>query len=98
MSEENTVTVTIMDKTFKVKCPPERINDLRKSAQFLDEKMKEVGQTSKVLSIDRIAVIAALNIAHELLLQKHDNLNFIDQISKRLEVINQKIEVALDEA
>lgn len=99
MSEQdNTVTITIMDKTFKVKCPTDRINELRKSAQYLDEKMKEVSQNSKIVNIDRIAVIAALNITHELLLQKHDNLNFIDQISKRLDVINQKIEQALTEA
>ncbi len=94
--QDNTVTVTIMDKTFKVKCPQEHISDLRESARFLDEKMKEVSQNSKILSIDRIAVIAALNIAHELLLQKNDNLNCIDQMSKRLETINYKIEQALD--
>ena len=93
--QENNVTITVMGKTYKVKCPSDHIDELRSSAAYLDEKMREVAQSSKVISIDRIGVIAALNITHELITQKNQNNQYIDQVGKRIENLHSKIEEAL---
>lgn len=92
----NTVSVTILDKSFKIKCPPEKIAELKESAQYLDTKMREISQGGKLLSLDRISVIAALNITHELLLQKRQTNQYIDAMNKRLQDLQNKIDAVID--
>jgi len=96
MSDQfHTITVKLLDRDYKVKCPPERITDLQESAAYLDTKMKEVANNSKILSLDRIAAIAALNITHELNTEKRQKDQYIDTISKRISTLQYKIETAL---
>ncbi len=63
----NTVSVTILDKEYQVACPAEQQAELLLSAKHLDEQMRAIRSTGKVIGLERIAVMAALNIAHELL-------------------------------
>jgi cell division protein ZapA len=63
----NTVAVTILDKEYQVACPPEQHAELLLSAQHLDQQMRAIRSTGKVIGLERIAVMAALNISHELL-------------------------------
>ena len=68
MSEQAaTVTVTILDKEYQVSCPPDEGDALTLSARHLDEKMRDIRESGKVFGLDRIAVMAALNIANELI-------------------------------
>ena len=67
MSEPNTVTVSILDKDYQVACPPEQEAELTVSASYLDKQMRSIRETGKVIGLERIAVMAALNISHELL-------------------------------
>lgn len=62
-----TVEVTILDKDYLVACPEDQQDALRRAARHLDSKMREIRTTGKVLGTERIAVMAALNITHELL-------------------------------
>jgi len=97
MSEPfHTITVKLLDRDFKVKCPPDRITDLQESAAYLDTKMKEVANSGKILSLDRIAAIAALNITHELSLEKKQKSQCIETINDRISSLQGKIEQALD--
>ena len=64
------VSVRILDKDYFVACPKEERNDLIDSAAFLNARMKEIRDTGKVVGADRIAVMAALNIANEMLRQR----------------------------
>jgi cell division protein ZapA len=59
--------VTILDKEYQVACPPEQQAELLLSARHLDEQMRAIRSTGKVIGLERIAVMAALNISHELL-------------------------------
>ena len=59
--------VTILGREFKVACPEGERNELLEAVAFLDRRMREIRETGKVSGTDRIAVMAALNIAHELL-------------------------------
>jgi cell division protein ZapA len=59
--------VTIMGRSYKVTCPDEEREALLQAVAYLDQKMGEIKSGGRVASVERIAVMAALNIAHELL-------------------------------
>jgi len=71
VSQPNTVTVKILDKDYQVACPEEQESDLAVSAQYLDKQMRKIRDTGKVIGVERIAVMAALNISYELLQASH---------------------------
>ncbi|HSX51896.1 MAG TPA: cell division protein ZapA [Cellvibrio sp.] len=74
MSNE-TVFVKILDKEYQVACPREERQALVESAQLLDERMKAIRGTGAVIGLERIAVMAALNLSHELLQAKTSGAN-----------------------
>ncbi len=94
-SEIKTVTVTILDKEYLVTCPEEKHHDLIRSADYLDRKMREIRDAGKIIGSDRIAVMAALNISHELLAQSSDSGKIDGSIGQRIKGIEAKIEDAL---
>lgn len=67
MSSAQTVSVHILDKDYQVACPEGQQEDLIISARYLDRQMRGIRDTGKVIGLERIAVMAALNISHELL-------------------------------
>jgi len=96
MSNENKrLNVHILDKEFLVACPEEEEISLRSSAQYLDKKMREIRDSGKVVGLDRIAVMAALNITHELLTNKDVKDDINQSVSSRVKNIQEKIESAL---
>jgi cell division protein ZapA len=66
MSNE-TVIVQILDKDYQISCPPGQQEALEQSAHYLDKQMKSIREGGKVIGLERIAVMAALNISNELL-------------------------------
>jgi cell division protein ZapA len=62
-----TVTVKILDKDYQVACPPEQEQGLIAAARYLDKQMRGVRDSGKVIGLERIAVMVALNTAYELL-------------------------------
>ncbi|CAL7959492.1 cell division protein ZapA [Gammaproteobacteria bacterium] len=71
----DTVTVNILDREFKIRCPKDKVTELKKAAVYLNDKMQEVHHGNKLITIDRVAVTAALNIAHELILAYSDEID-----------------------
>jgi cell division protein ZapA len=67
MSSSSSVTVHILDKEYSIMCPQEERANLVSAARYLDGKMREIRSSGKVIGADRIAVMAALNITHDLL-------------------------------
>ena len=67
MSTKSTVEVRILDKEYLVTCSEEEQEALLRSARHLDRKMREIRNSGKVFGTERIAVMAALNIANEML-------------------------------
>jgi len=84
-----------MDKEFLVSCPEEEEISLRSSAQYLDRKMREIRDSGKVVGLDRIAVMVALNITHDLLTNKNINDDINQTVSNRVKNIQEKVEFAL---
>jgi len=94
-SSNKGITVHILEKEYLVACPEDEQHDLMRSADYLDRKMREIRDAGKIVGSDRIAVMAALNIAHELLTQGEGS-NLLDPVvSNRLKGIQEKIEDAL---
>ena len=67
MSDAKTVTVSILDKDYQVSCQAYEVPALQRSAEYLDKKMREMRENSNVFGLDRVAVMAALNLTNELL-------------------------------
>ena len=67
MSQAKTLTVQILDKDYCIACPADERANLENAARYLDGKMREIRSGGKVICADRIAVMAALNITHDLL-------------------------------
>ena len=61
------VTIRILEKEYQVACPADEKADLMASAEMLNKKMREIRDSGKVVGLDRVAVMAALNLANELL-------------------------------
>jgi cell division protein ZapA len=61
-----TLTVSILDKDYQIACPHDQQAELLDSARYLDAQMRKIRGNGKVVGLERIAVMAALNIAHEL--------------------------------
>jgi len=89
--------VHILDKEYLIACPDDEREALFASAEFLTGKMKEIRDSGKIVGADRIAVMAALNMAHELLGQKTVKDDYQHQISQRIRALQDKIDVALNQ-
>jgi cell division protein ZapA len=91
------VTVRILDKEYRVACEPHEQEGLIESARMLDHRMREIRQTGRVIGTDRIAVMAALNIAHELIQTRHGNEKTGDETQRRLGEVQSRIAETLAE-
>ncbi|GAA6144985.1 cell division protein ZapA [Thalassolituus maritimus] len=90
----NTVSLTIMEREYRINCPEGAESELREAASYLDDKMQEIREASskagKVLGADRIAVIAALNITHQLREAQSGQIQTdvdIGRLNKRLDAL-----------
>jgi cell division protein ZapA len=90
------VAVRILDKEFFVACPAEERADLLQSAAYLNGKMREIRDTGKVVGLDRIAVIAALNMANELVKLRGRDEQVTELVGGRLKLLRERVEGALE--
>lgn len=95
-TEIKPVTVYILDKEYRVACPDDERGALAESARYLDRKMREIRDSGKVVGADRIAAMAALNIAHELLLQRGQRDDYAHGLQARVRLLQDKIEETLN--
>jgi len=90
------VTVSILGKEFVVACPDSEREALNRAARYLDQQMRQIQESGKVLGVERCAVMAALNLSNELLaLQQHATG---PETEERLGRLTDKIDAVLQEA
>ena len=89
------ITIHILDKEYIIACSEEERHDLQRSADYLDSKMREIRDSGKIIGSDRIAVMAALNISHELLTQDGGTTKADASVGSRIRSIQEKIDDAL---
>jgi cell division protein ZapA len=88
--------IHILGKEYQVNCKPEERDALERSAELLNEKMEEIRNGSQIIGLERIAVMAALNLAHDLILTKN-SAKENSLASDILQTMNSKIDSALFE-
>ena len=92
-----TLDVTILDREFRVACPEDERAELLEAVSYLDKKMREVRDTGKVATVERIAIMAALNIAHELLTTRLGTGFDIGEFKRRMSHMQATIDATLAE-
>jgi cell division protein ZapA len=97
MTQPQTVTVQILDKDYPIACPPQQRANLESAARYVDSKMREIRNSGKVIGADRIAVLAALNIAHELLQRQDGGSTAAGGTAERMRELLDKVDRALEE-
>ena len=88
------VSVRILDKEYQVACPPKERTDLLDSAEILDGKMREIRDSGRIVGLDRIAVMAALNMANDLL-HAQERSKAIEGDINRLKMISERVDSVL---
>ena len=91
------INVQILDKDYLVGCPAEEKPALVTAAKYLDQRMREVRHGGRVIGTERIAVITALNIAHELLQHKETVDSYSEEVDAGIRRLADQIEAALRE-
>ena len=90
------LSVRILEKEYIVACGPDERTDLLDSAEILNKSMREIRDGGKIAGLDRIAVMAALNLAHEVLkLRARDNVASHEH-GHRIKVLRERVESALE--
>lgn len=79
-----------MDKEYRVACPPEEKDNLLASADLLNSKLKEIKQQGSVIGTERIAIMAALNLSHDILSNQSLSAENND-LNKRIDALSERI-------
>jgi cell division protein ZapA len=95
VSEATPVAVNILDREFLIACTPEERPGLLAAAAYLDGKMREVRGNTRTQGVDRIAVMAGLNIAHELIQLKQRGEVDGSALAQHLQALRVKLDGAL---
>lgn len=103
MQEQARVSVRIMEKEYVIACPYEERTALLDTAEFLNSRMREIRDSGKVVGLDRIAVMVALNLANELMrLKNHTGASdarlekLESDASGRVRALRERVEGAIE--
>jgi cell division protein ZapA len=95
MSVEKPISVTLLDKDYLVSCKENERESLYAAVKFLNQKMLDLREGGKIIGVERIAVMAALNIAHELLEYKRQDDQHASKVDAGIRRMQNKIKEAL---
>ncbi|OGT60164.1 MAG: hypothetical protein A3E85_04220 [Gammaproteobacteria bacterium RIFCSPHIGHO2_12_FULL_45_12] len=93
-----TATIEILGKFYPVKCPAREEAALQETAKYLNKKMSEVQESGKVINLERIAIITALNMAHEFLEQDRQKGSLTSKINQHITKLQDKLDQALEQS
>ena len=92
------VSVRILDRDYVVACPHEERPALLDAAEYLNSRMREVRDSGKVVGLDRVAVMVALNMAHELLQLRGRDVKLESEAGGKVRALRERVETALERA
>ncbi|MGB8435369.1 MAG: cell division protein ZapA [Burkholderiales bacterium] len=93
--KQKALDVTILGRSYKVTCADDEREALLNAVQYVDHKMNEIRASGKVGSTERIAVMAALNIAHELLTARNPDGFDLESVRRRMATMQATLDQAL---
>ncbi|SEK39835.1 cell division protein ZapA [Nitrosovibrio tenuis] len=97
MKNSNAMDVSIMGRDFRITCPDDEREELQRAVIYLDKKMREIRDSGKVIGSERIAVMAALNITHELLTERHREGFDTEEFRRRIDRMQAALDAVLPE-
>jgi cell division protein ZapA len=89
------VNIKILEKDYQISCPAEERKSLIDSAELLNNKMREIRDSGKVVGLDRIAVMAALNLANDLISTANVSSHLETKIKPKVVQMRERVESAL---
>ena len=95
--EARPLSVRILEKDYMVACAPEERSELLDSAEYLNGRMREIRDSGKIVGLDRIAVMAALNLAHELITLRARATGAEQEVGHRLKTMRERVESTLQQ-
>lgn len=95
MSSEQIQTIEVLGRTFHIKCDDENTQSLRQAAELLNRQASQLRGDGRLYDKEQIAVLSALNACHELLKQKSQALNQVEQCDSKASALEEKINVAI---
>lgn len=96
MSANEPVSVHLLDREYTVGVEPEERSSLMAAAKLLDSKMREVRGSNRMAAVDRVAVLAALNLAHELQQLRDERHSRDRELARALDEVHRKLDGVLD--
>ena len=93
-ADPKALQINVMGREFRVACPEDEQKGLLEAVDYLNKKMGEIRDHGKVIGLERIAIMAALNIAHELLATKVGGFD-IAQLKRRMESMKTMLDQAM---
>ena len=98
MSQTEPVSVHILDREYTVGVEPAERESLTAAARVLDGKMREIRGSNRMAAVDRIAVLAALNLAHELQQLRDEQVTQQQRFQTAMNELNRRLDLAIDNA
>ena len=96
MNNQDSLSIMILDKEYRVACPPGEQDSLQASANELNKKLTEIKRKGAVIGTERIAIMAALNLCHEMLAGKSVQTEHAE-LNTRIESLSDKIDSSIGE-
>jgi len=85
-------TIEILGKFYSIRCLESELKNLQSAAQYLNEKMLEVQESGKTINLERIAIITALNITHQMLQQDNQKNSLVNKINQKLNYLQERLD------
>lgn len=98
MTKVTTTNIEILGKHYPVRCNESELPALQKAAEFLNKQMLEVQESGKVINLERIAIISALNITHQFLELDTKQTSIIGKINQRIAQLQGKLDTVMGKA
>lgn len=94
-TERIDTSIEILGKTYQIKCPESELSSLQRAAHYLEEKMRNLYATDNLIGIERVAVVTALNLVHQLFTVEQQKNREIQAINQRLHDLQVRLEGAI---
>lgn len=88
-------TIEILGKPYPIRCQETEVESLKQAASYLDDKMREIHDSGRAINIERIAIMAALNVAHEFLQLNQQKEGAMDKINQRIAQLQNKLDAVI---
>ncbi len=95
MITDNVINITIMGREFRINCPQEESEQLLLASSYLDEKMRKIREEGDIIGSERIAIVAALSITHELLILQTGSSFDKSEFKRRIGLMEDSLDNAL---